>query len=157
MHQTIKNQIKDAMRAKDQVRLDTLRGLNALFQNEMLAANMPGEFLPDDKAIALIKRSVKQRKDSISQFEIGGRQDLADKERAELAILESFLPKGMSREEVRKAAEAKIAALTAEGKFDPKSGALQAQIGKLTGMIVKDLAGKADGAEVKSVVEELLK
>jgi uncharacterized protein YqeY len=76
----IKNQIKEAMRAKDSVRLDTLRGLNALFMNEMLTnktLDQNASHLPDDKVLALIKRSVKQRQDSIRQFEIGKRMDLA--------------------------------------------------------------------------------
>ena len=151
LHQTIKNQIKDALRAKDTIRLETLRGLGALFQNEMLASGVTGEFLPDDKALTLIKRSVKQRKDSIEQFTKGGREDLAAKEKEELAILESYLPQMMSREEVRVIASARIEKMKSEGSFDPKSG------GKITGMIMKELVGKADGADVKAAVDELLK
>ena len=99
LHENIKNQIKEALRAKDTLRLDTLRGLNALFINEILMqkSSTIGEFLPDDKAIALIKRSVKQRQDSIRQFEIGKRPDLAQKEKAERInklpkIFDSILP-----------------------------------------------------------------
>ena len=152
LHQTIKTQIVEAMRAKDAVRLETLRGLSASFQNEMLTANLPAgtEFLPDDKALALVKRSVKQHKDSIEQFQKGGRQDLVAKEQAELAILKTYLPQTMSRDEIRKVASAKIESLKAAGTFDPKAG------GKLTGMIMKELAGKADGADVKAVLDELL-
>ena len=150
IHKTIKDQIKEALRAKDSLRLDTLRGLNALFMNEILAAKVGGEFLADDKVLALIRRSVKQRKDSIEQFTIGHRPDLADKERAEMAILESYLPSMMPRGEIRVQAAKHIEALKAAGKFDPKAG------GKLTGMIMKELAGKADGADVKAVIEELL-
>jgi uncharacterized protein YqeY len=159
IHKKIKEQIVEAMRAKDTIRLETLRGVNALFLNEMLmnkATPAPGtEFLPDDKALALIKRSVKQHKDSIAQFEIGKRKDLADKERVELGILESFLPQSMSRDQLRPIVEQKIADLKANGKLDLKAGAPQAQLGKLTGMIIKDLAGQADGADVKAVVEEV--
>jgi uncharacterized protein YqeY len=98
IHQNIKNQIVEALRAKDTIRLDTLRGLNALFMNEVLTqkSGTDSEFLADDKALALIKRSVKQRLDSIRQFEIGKRMDLADKERAELKILETYLPQSAS-------------------------------------------------------------
>ncbi len=140
------------MRAKDQVRLDTLRGLNALFLNEMLSQKIPttGEFLPDDKVLALIKRSVNQRKDSIKQFEIGKRPDLADKERAELAILESFLPKMMDKEQIEVIAIKHLEALKKSGPVDAKS------IGKLTGLIMKELAGRADGNDVKGVLEGLL-
>ncbi len=107
LHQTIKEQIVAAMRAKDSIRLETLRGLNALIINEMLSAKPPsppaggGGFLPDDKVLALIKKSAKQRKDSIAQFKLGHRDDLVAKEEAELKILESFLPKLMSPKEVK--------------------------------------------------------
>jgi uncharacterized protein len=151
LHETIKNQIKDALRAKDTIRLETLRGLNALFMNEMLTANTGGEFLPDDKSLPLIKRSVKQRKDSIEQFTKGGRDDLAAKEKQELAILDSFLPSMMPYEQVKIIATERIAALKAQGTFDPKAS------GKIVGTIMKELAGKADGADVKKAVEEVLK
>lgn len=147
IHETIKNQIKDALRAKDIIRLDTLRGLNALFLNEMLAQGGSAEFLADDKAMPLIKRSVKQRKDSIDQFIKGGREDLASKEKAELAILESFLPAMMTTEQVKLIVRERIEAMKIQGTFDPKSG------GKITGMIMKELAGKADGSDVKAAVD----
>ncbi len=153
LHQTIKNQIKDALRSKDTIRLETLRGLNALCLNEMLTGNLPAgsDHLPDDKVLALIKRSVKQRKDSIEQFTRGGREDLAKKEKEELAILESYLPQMMTREEIRIIARTRIDKMKSEGTFDAKAG------GKMTGMIMRELSGKADGADVKAVVEELIK
>lgn len=148
LHKTIKDQIKEALRAKDTIRLDTLRGLNALFMNEMMATNIQDQFLPDEKVLALIKRSSKQRKDSIGQFEKGGRDDLAQKERAELKILESFLPTMMSTSEVRVIVHTRIETLKSEGNFDPKT------IGKVTGMLMKELGGKADGADVKAAIDE---
>lgn len=154
LHQTIKDQIKDALRAKDTIRLETLRSLSAAFQNEIImgkAQPAADGTLADDAALALVKRAVKQHKDSIDQFVKGGREDLAAKEKEELAILESYLPQMMSREEVRVVARARIEKLKADGAFDPKAG------GKMTGMIMKELAGKADGADVKAVVDELLK
>lgn len=158
LHKTIKDQIKEAMRAKDSLRLDTLRGLNALFLNEMITGKLVTDFLPDEKALPLVKRSVKQRKDSIEQFEKGGRKDLADKERAELKILEEFLPAGMSRQEIQKVVTARLTALKASGSFDPDSkAALPAQAGKITGMIMKELAGKADGSDVRAVVDDMIK
>ncbi|MDE2038057.1 MAG: GatB/YqeY domain-containing protein [Patescibacteria group bacterium] len=156
LHQTIKDQIKDALRAKDTIRLDTLRGLVSSFQNEIVmgkAAADEAGLLPDDKALALVKRSAKQRKDSIEQFVKGGREDLAAKEREELAILESFLPALMPREEIAIIAKARLEALKAAGSFDAKS---PASAGKLTGALMKELAGKADGADVKAVVDSLL-
>ena len=156
IHETIKNQIKDALRAKDTIRLETLRGLNALFQNELLVQKSPAEadsngFLGDDKVLALIKRSAKQRNDSIEQFTKGGRTDLVEKEKTELNILQSFLPAMMPREQIKIVASQKIKSLKSTGTFDAKAG------GKITGMIMKELAGKADGGDVKAVVEELLK
>jgi uncharacterized protein YqeY len=159
LHETIKNQIKEALRAKDTIRLDTLRGLNALALNEILTSpaksgksdDSTDDFLPDDKMLALVKRSVKQRKDSIEQFLKGGRKDLASKEQAELSILDSFMPSMMTREQIKIIAHQRIDALKSAGTYDPKAG------GKITGMIMKELAGKADGNDVKSVVEELMK
>ncbi len=151
LHETIKNQIKDALRAKDTIRLETLRGLNALFMNDLFTANPSGEYLPDDKVLAIIKRSVKQRKDSIEQFTKGGREDLASKERHELTLLESFLPSMMPYEEVKIIVHQRIETLKAQGTFDPKAS------GKLVGMLMKELTGKADGADVKKAIEEVLK
>lgn len=143
LHETIRNQVKDALRAKDQVRLDVLRSLIALFTNELITKG--GDVLDDESALALIKRSVKQHKDSIEQFDKGGRKDLSDKERAELVILEAYLPAMMSREDIRKHIEAKLA-----GKPLDK-----ATSGKFVGEIMRELKGKADGVDVKATVDSL--
>ncbi|MDR3558150.1 MAG: GatB/YqeY domain-containing protein [Candidatus Pacebacteria bacterium] len=141
----IKNDIKEAMRAHEALRLDTLRGLSAAFNNELL--KKPGTTaLSDEDVIAVIRRSVKQRKDSIEQFEKGGRADLADKEKAELAVLDSYLPKLMSKDEINKFIKAKIAN---GAPFE------KAKAGQFMGGIMKELKGKADGADVKAVVETL--
>ena len=150
LHQTIKEQIKEALRAKDTIRLDTLRSLTALFQSEMMAQNISGDFLPDEKALALIKRSVKQHKDSIEQFDKGGRTDLSSKEKAELAILESFMPAMMAYDEIKMIARMRVDAAKLAGNFDPKA------TGKIVGMLIKELAGKADGMMVKKAVDELI-
>ena len=151
LHETIKKQINDALRAKDTIRLETLRGLNALCMNEMLASKTTSEFLSDDKVIALIKRSAKQRKDSIEQFEKGGRIDLADKEKKELKILEEFLPSLMPYTEVALIVRTRIESMKSSGSFDPKAG------GKIVGLFMRELAGKADGMDVKKAVDEALK
>jgi uncharacterized protein len=151
LHQTIKKGVTDALRAKDALRLEVLRGINALCLNEIIATGVATEFLTDDKVLALIKRSAKQRKDSIEQFEKGGRMDLVEKENKELVILNSFLPTLMNREEIKIIATKKIEAFRSNEAFDVKAG------GKITGMIMKELAGKADGSDVKAVVEELMK
>lgn len=148
IHETIKAKIIEAMRAKDSIKLDTLRGLTALFSNELIAKGSAAPFIDDESALTLIKRSVKQHKDSIDQFEKGGRNDLADKEKAELKILEVFLPQMMSKDEIKKIVEGKMAA---EGKPDMK------KLGAFIGGLMKELKGKADGADVKEVVEGLVK
>ena len=160
LHQTIKDQIKEALRAKDTIRLDALRGLNALAQNELLTSKDStgsNDTLPDEKILALVKRSVKQRKDSIDQFTKGGREDLVSKEQAELKVLEAFLPAMMPFNEVKLIVRTRIDALKASGSFDSKSTDPAAQSGKMIGMLMKELSGKADGNDVKKAVDEVLK
>lgn len=147
LHEQIKNQIKEAMLAKDAARLQTLRGLVSAFTNELVAKKRkPQESLTDEEALAVISRAVKQRKDSIEQFEKGGRSDLAEDEKAELAILLTYLPAQMSREEVMGAVKAKQLELGVTDK---------AMTGKLMGVMMKDLKGKTDGDVVKSVIDEI--
>jgi len=147
MQDNIKSQLKGAMVAKDTVRLTVLRGLLSAFTNELVATKRkPSDALTDEEAVAVIRRAVKQRKDSIEQFENGGRQDLADDEKAELAILDTFLPQLMSKDEIRKVVEAKKAELGATDK---------SKMGIFMGAVMKDLKGKADGADVKEVIENL--
>ncbi len=148
LHTQIKDQIKEAMKAKDTVKLGVVRGLVSAFTNELVTLKRtPQDELSDEEVLAVIRRAVKQRKDSIEQFTTGGRMDLVEPEQAELAVLETYLPALMSREDVMTAAQAKMAEL---GVTD-KSGA-----GKFMGALMKDLKGKADGDVVKSVVDELL-
>ncbi|OGZ05299.1 MAG: hypothetical protein A2942_02160 [Candidatus Lloydbacteria bacterium RIFCSPLOWO2_01_FULL_50_20] len=148
IQQTIREQMKNAMRAKETLRLEVLRSILAAFTNELVAQRRtPQEELEDPGCILVLKRLVKQRKDSAEQFEKGGRPELADKEKKELLIIEEFLPKAMSREDIRKIAVAKKAEL---GITD-RSG-----IGKFIGAVMKECKGEADGNDVKAVVEELL-
>lgn len=148
LHQTIKDEIKNAMRAKEALRLETLRGIQTAFVNELVTLRRtPQDMLEDDKALTVLKRLAKQRKDSMEQFTKGGRPELAEKEAAELAVIEGFLPASMPREAIKAIVDAKIAEL---GVTD-KSG-----MGKLVGAVMKECAGKADGADVKAVVEEAL-
>ncbi len=143
----IRGELKEAMIAKDTVKMMTLRGLLSGFTNELVAlGKKPQDIITDDEAIAVIKRAVKQRKDAIEQFTNGGRNDLADSEKAELAILEIYLPAQMSKEEIQKIVEAKKAEL---GVTD-KSGA-----GMLMSTCMKELKGKADGGDVKAVVDAM--
>ena len=148
LHDEIKNQLKEAMKAKDAVRLQVVRSLLTAFMNEMVATGRtPQDLLTDDEALAVIKKAAKQRKDSIEQYEAAGRQELADPEKAELAILEEYLPTLMTQEEIRPVAEAKKAELAIEDK---------SKMGILIGAVMKELGGKADGGDVKAIVESLL-
>ncbi len=148
IHETLKKAIPDALRAKDEARLRTLRSLVAAMTNEVVAKKRkPDEFLSDDEAFAVLKRAASQRKDSIEQFTNGGRPELVEPEKAELAIIEGYLPALMSRAEVEAIARAKMAELGVSGKADA---------GKFIGALMKDLKGRADGADVKAVVDNLL-
>jgi uncharacterized protein len=144
MHEKIKAQMKEAMIAKDTVRLGVIRGLLAMFQSEQLAKGSTDPFLPD--AMTLIKRAVKQRKDSIEQFTKGNRPDLVEPEQAELTILETYLPQMMSEDDIRKIAQAKKVELGVTDK---------SKFGMLVGAVMKETAGQADGGDVKKVVESL--
>jgi len=147
LHQQIKEEIKKAMLAHDADRLKTVRSLVAAFTNELVAKRRkPDEILSDEEAIAVIKRQAKQRKDSIEQFRLGQREDLATIEEAELKIIETFLPAQMSREEIQKIAEAKKTEL---GIID------KTKFGQLMGAVTKEIKGQADGNLIKEVVESL--
>src|SRR6185312_1659088 len=97
----IREDMKTAMRAKDDLRLQTLRGTLASFTNELVSKSMkPTDLVPDAMAILVLKRLAKQRKDAAEQFTTGGRPDLADKEMAELKILEAYLPQSASKADI---------------------------------------------------------
>jgi len=147
LQQDIKAKMIEAMKAKDQVKLDTMRGLLSAFTNEAVAKKKrPDEELSDEEVLAVISRAVKQRKDSIEQFEKGGRADLADSEKVELAILEAFLPAQMPKDEVIKYVKAKHIEL---GMNDPTKK------NQFMGMVMKELKGKADGTIVKEAVDSM--
>lgn len=147
LHEDIKASLKDALKAKEEARLRTIRGLLTAFTNELVATgHKPQDILPDEAVLTVIKRLTKQRKDSIEQFEAAGRTDLSAVEKEELVILEAYLPAMMSQEQIRPIAEAKKAELGITDK---------SKLGMLVGAVMKELAGKADGGDVKAVVESL--
>ncbi len=147
LHEEIKNKIKDAMKAKDTVALNVYRGLVTAFTNELVATGKtPQDSLPDEQVVNVITRTAKQRKDAIEQFTKGGRMDLADEDRAQLSILETYLPKLMDKSEVENIAKLKQSEL---GITDPSKK------GMLMSALMKDLKGKADGNVVKEVVDSL--
>lgn len=148
MQETIKNAIKDAMRAKDMDRLNVLRLISAAFTNELVTqGHPPTDPLSDDDTMKVLKKLAKQRKDSIEQYISGGREDLADAEKAELLIVESFLPAQMSREDIVKFVQTKINDVKPE--LEKK--------GQFVGSLMKEIGGNAEGSLVKEVVDELLK
>ena len=147
LHEKIKGQIIEAMRAKDAMTLETLRGLTSLFSYELISKKSSEQCRDDESALTWIKRSVKQRKDSIDQFVSGGRPELAEDEKAELAVLETYLPQMMSEEDVMAFAKIKLAEA---GEVD------KSKAGMFMGTLMKELKGKADGDIVKKVVDSLL-
>src|SRR3989344_5544802 len=149
LHQDIREQMKEAMKARDTVRLNVLRGLLSSFTNEAVAKKRkPDEELSDEEVLVVIGRAVKQRKDSIEQFEKGGRMDLAGVEKSELAILETYLPTQMSRDEIMAYVKDKLASPTT-----PE--ATRGNKNQFIGFVMKELKGKADGALVKEVTYSL--
>ncbi|MBI5456538.1 GatB/YqeY domain-containing protein [Candidatus Kaiserbacteria bacterium] len=148
VHQ-IKADMIAAMKAKDDLRVQTLRGAIAGFTNELVSKGMkPTDEVTDLMAVSVLKRLAKQRKDSAEQFEKGGRPELAQKELSELKIIEAYLPQTASHADIEKVAIAK----KAEMGISDASGA-----GKLMGAVMKEFAGNADGGDVKEVVASLFK
>lgn len=148
LQENIKSGIKDAMMAKDSIRLETLRAMSAAFMNELVSkGKKPQDVLSDEEVIAVITRLAKQRKDSIEQFKKGGREDLVAEETAQLLILETYLPTLMSREDIETIVKTKI---TEAGEID------KTKKGMFMATIMKDLKGKADGSLVKEIVDALL-
>jgi uncharacterized protein len=147
IHLELRNTLKEAMKAKDEIKLRTVRSIITACTNELVATGKkPQDELDDTGALSVIKRLAKQRKESIVQYEAANRPELAIPEKEELAVLESYLPKLMSQEEIKPIAEA----LKAELGIDDKS-----KMGMLVGSVMKKLQGQADGADVKVVVESL--
>lgn len=141
----IRGDLKKSMIERDQLKSDTLKGLLAAFTNELVAkGRKPQEVLDENDCLAVIKRAVKQRKDSIEQFQKGGRADLALQEEKELEILKQYLPAKIGVDEIRKVALAKKEELGITDK---------SKIGILIGAVMKELKGQADGGEVKKIVE----
>lgn len=137
-----------AMKAKDALRVDTLRGALSAFTNELVAkGKKPTEELPDADAVTVLKRLSKQRKEAAEVYTKGGRAELAEKELNELKVIEEYLPQMASAEEIEKVARAKMSEM---GAVDA------AGIGKLTGVIMKEFGGNADGQTVKAVLAKLV-
>lgn len=145
LHEDIRASLKEALKAREEVRLRTIRSMLTAFTNESVAkGRTPQDTLNDEEVLGVIKRLAKQRRESITQYEAANRPELAVPEYAELEVLEGYLPQMMTQEEI----EPVVAAKKAELGIDDKS-----KMGMLVGAVMKELSGKADGADVKAVVE----
>lgn len=147
LKETIQADVKKAMIAKDALKVSVLRMAMAVILNKEKEKGVDAKELIDEEILKIISGEAKKRKDSIEQYEKGGRSDLAEKEKAELKILSAYLPEQMSEEEIRKIVKEKISQLSATGLQD---------MGKVMGALMADLKSKADGAIVKKIVEEEL-
>ncbi len=140
----ITDDMKNAMRAKDAERLGTIRLLQAAMKQKEVAERIT---LDDAAIVAIVDKLIKQRKDSITAFEGAGRQDLADKEKAEMLVLQGYLPARLSAEEVAEQVRAIVTELGASGPGD---------MGKVMGVVKTRLAGKADMGQVSAAVKAAL-
>ncbi len=146
LQEKVMDELKVAMRAKDTVALESLRAIKSallLAQTDKGAAAA----LSGEDEIKLVQKLVKQRRDSAEIYRQQGREDLAEPELAQLAIIEKFLPEQLSEEEIAMAVEKAIATLGATGMQD---------MGKVMGTVSKELAGKADGKTISNIVKEQL-
>jgi uncharacterized protein YqeY len=136
--------LKDAIRGRDERRKTAIRLVVAAIKNAEVAEGKP---LDDAGVLKVISKEVRRHRESIEGFQKGGRQDLVDEEEAELAVLQSYLPPAMSREEIVRAAREVIAQTGAHGPADK---------GKVMPVLISQLAGRAEGREINEVVTELL-
>ncbi len=146
LEQKVMDDLKNAMRAKDEAALRTLRAIKAAIIIEKTAEGATGE-ITEAMETKLLQKLAKQRRDSLEIFEKQNREDLASKEREELAIIEKFLPKQMSADELKAELKAIIDQVGAKSPAD---------MGKVMGVASKQLAGKADGKAISETVKQLL-
>ncbi|HEX9281531.1 MAG TPA: GatB/YqeY domain-containing protein [Candidatus Udaeobacter sp.] len=147
LQQRVDSDLKEAMRAKDATKLGVLRMLKSALKYAAIAKSGAEAELSDAEAIQVIRKQAKQRQDSIESFEKGGRAELADKEKEELAILNTYLPQGMSPDELAKVVRETIAELGAKSK---------AQMGAVMKALQAKVGGRADGKTLSSEVQKQL-
>ena len=146
MFDRISNDIKEAMKAKDKVKLETLRNIKKVFL-EAKTAPGAGDTVSDDTAIKLIQKLVKQGKESAELYQSQNRPELAQEELAQVEVMTKYLPKQMSEEKVAAVLKEIIAQTGAAGPQD---------MGKVMGVATKQLAGKAEGKTISAIVKQLL-
>ena len=136
--------MKGAMKQRDTLRLNTIRSINSEIKNQEINLREP---LGDEQIISIIATRIKKRKEAAALFEKGGRMDLCEKEKQELAILEDYMPDQVPEEELRRRVEVVIAEVGAKGPAD---------MGKVMKTVVPEFKGRADNAVLKNIVSELL-
>lgn len=146
LQKEVMDKMKEAMKAKDTVALQALRAVKSAFLLAKTATGVQAEITPDQE-LKIIQKQVKQRKDSATIFITQNRQDLADPELLEIAVLEQFLPAALSEEEIEKVVAMTITKLGASGMKD---------MGKVMGVVSNELSGQADGKVISTLVKKLL-
>lgn len=141
---TLNTDMKTAMRAKDKERLAVIRMLKASLQNEEIKV---GHELNADEELTILSREMKQRRDSLAEFEKAGREDLSEKVKIEIAIVENYLPAQLTDEEIRQ--------IVAQAIADTEATSAK-EFGKVMGAVMPKVKGKADGNQVNAIVKELL-
>ena len=147
LQQRVDADLKEAMRAKDATKLNVLRMLKSALKYAAIAKSDAEAELSDAEAVQVIRKQAKQRQDSIESFEKGGRAELADKEKEELAILNTYLPQGMSPDELARVVRETIAELGATSK---------AQMGAVMKALQAKVAGRVDGKVLSAEVQKQL-
>ncbi len=145
LSEQIMSDMKEAMKARDKVRLNTVRMIKSALMNEKIKA---GHDLTAEEELTVLSREKKQREESIDEFTKADRKDLADETKQELAIVESYLPKQMTEEELNQAVSSAIAEVNAQGKSD---------FGKVMKVLMPKIKGKADGKAASNAVRKQLK
>jgi len=144
LKEKIDSDVKEALKSGAKDKLSTLRMLNAALKNKQIDKRRP---LTEEEVVETVRSLIKQRKDSIEQFAKGGRQDLVDKETAEVTYLEAYLPKQLSREELESMVRDAVTQSGAQGAKD---------MGKVMKMLIPALGGRADGKLVSELVKQTL-
>ncbi len=140
-------ELKAAMKSGDVLKRDTIRFIQSAVKNEAIEMRKPAAELSDDEVLAVIKKISKQRKDSIAQYQTANRMDLVEKERAELSLIEMYLPAQLPEAEVERMVREAITETGAAGKD---------ALGKVMGVAMKKAAGQADGNVIRTIAEKLL-
>ena len=141
---TLNDDMKTAMKAKEKETLQVIRMLKASLQNEQIKV---GRDLTEEEELTVLSREMKQRRDSLTEFEKADRQDLAEKAKGEITIVEKYLPAQLTEDEIRQIV---VAAIEKTGAVSPK------EFGKVMGAVMPQVKGKADGNQVNAIVKELL-